>query len=73
MATLWNHLKRDPSISGVKKSKTSKKERKAAIEVVRGLDPVDKPPAHDRPKLLKKPSRPGTKPALRTPTSPASG
>jgi len=67
IAALWHHLKRDPSISGVKKSKPSKKEQKDAIEVVKGLDPVKSPPAHDRPRLLKKNSRAGAKPTLRKP------
>jgi len=73
IATLWNHLKRDPNISRVKQSKISQKERKAAIEVVKGLDVAESPPAHDLPKLLKQRSRLRTKPALHTTTPRASG
>jgi hypothetical protein len=73
IAALWNHLKRDPNISRVKQSKISQKERKAAIEVVKGLDAAESPPAHDLPKLLKQRSRLRTKPALHTSTRPTSG
>jgi len=73
LVTLWNHLKREPSISGVKQSKISEKERKSAIEVVKGLNPAKSPPAHDLPRLLKMPSRAGKKPARNAPKHPASG
>jgi hypothetical protein len=64
---LWNHLKRAPNISGVKNSKISKRERDAAIEVLKRLEPVERPSAHDRPKLLKKPSKPSRPGAKQAP------
>ncbi len=65
MVRLWSQLKRDPYISGVEHSKISDEELKSAIAMVKELDAMESPPAHDRPKLLKKPSRPGAKPTLR--------